>query len=262
MRTRFLAVMLSLLVFGALAPIPALAADNAPTASADIGIFSKYVWRGFELSHNSMVIQPAAGVSYMGFSLGFWGNLDTNLHNDLDSEPDRDEAKWNETDLTLAYDREIGPVSLGVGYIYYALDGVDDSREVYVSLGLATILSPTLTVYREIAHAPAWYISLGVSHSFALPYNISLDLGASAGYYLSDDDEFTEIEDPSERYRAWHDGLVSVGLTIPLGKYCSIAPMVAYTFPLSDKADDLIRAASISDKSSFFYGGVTVSFAF
>ncbi|MGW8325565.1 MAG: hypothetical protein ACWGNI_07635, partial [Desulfobacterales bacterium] len=145
-------------------------------------------------------------------------------------------------------------------------DGVDDSQEIYLSLGLDTLLSPSLTVYREVAHYQGWYISLGVSHSFELPKEITLDLGGSIGYYASDNDDFVEIDDngnaTTDKYNALHNGLVSVGLTIPVGKYFSVVPMIAYSFPLSNEADNLIKSTSFSDKSDFFYGGVTASLSF
>jgi len=151
------------------------AEDEAkPSASADIGIFSQYIWRGYELSKDSIVIQPSATVSYQDFSFNLWGNLDTDLYTDPNGE-----AQFDETDMTLSYDKSFGMVSLGVslgaGYIYYGLDGVDDSQEIYLSLGLDTLLSPTLTVYREIAHLPSWYLSMGISHSFELPKEMTLD---------------------------------------------------------------------------------------
>ena len=115
------------------------------------------------------MIQPSATVSYKDVSFNLWGNLDTDYYGDTT----RNEAQFNETDLTLSYDKSFGMVGLGVGYIYYGLDGVDDSQEVYLSLGLDTLLSPSLTVYREVAHYQAWYISLGISHSFELPKDIT-----------------------------------------------------------------------------------------
>ncbi|WP_028320179.1 TorF family putative porin [Desulfatiglans anilini] len=240
------------------AAVPTWAEEEpAPTASADVAFMSQYIWRGYELSKDSLVIQPSVTVGYMGFSLNLWGNIDTDVYGD-----DRNEAQWNETDLTFGYERTVGPVNLGAGYIYYALDGLDDSQELYASAGLDVFLSPTLTIYREIAHVPAWYLKLGISHSFELPRDISLDLGASAGYYFSDDDDFSEAGNPNEKYRSLHDGLVSVGLTIPLGDYFSCAPMIAYSFPLSSEADDLITDASYSQDSDFFFGGVTFSLAF
>lgn len=237
------------------------AEEEKPTASVDAGIFSKYMWRGYELSKGSIVIQPSATVGYKGFSFNMWGNLDMDVYGD-----DRDEAKWNETDLTIAYDTSFGPVGLGVGYIYYGLDGVDDSREFYVSTGLDVLLSPTLTVYREVAHIPSWYLNFGVSHSFELPKGMALDLAGSVGYYSSDDDDFVKVDSSfnptTDKYSSLHDGLISASLTVPFGKYCSMSPMIAYSFPLTDDSDNLITSASFSNDSAFLFGGVTLSISF
>ena len=238
------------------------AAEEAkPTASADVSVLSQYIWRGYELSKDSVVIQPSITVGYKDFNFNLWGNLDTDVYSDP-----RGQSQFNETDMTLSYGKTFGMVNVGVGYIYYGLDGVDDSQEIYLSLGLDTLLSPTLTVYREIAHLPSWYISLGISHSFELPKKITLDLAGSAGYYYSDDDDFVEVDDTltptTNKYRDFHNGLVSVGLTIPVAAYFTIKPMIAYSFPLSDNADNLIKSTSFSNKSDFVYGGVTASMSF
>ena len=258
--SKLLAVMLlgfSILTFSS---INLWAEDKAkPNASADIGVFSQYIWRGFELSYDSIVIQPSLTVGYKDVSFNLWGNLDT------DYFPD-DQAQFNETDMTLSYDKTLGIVSLGAGYIYYGLDAVDDSQEIYLSVGLDTLLSPSLTVYREIAHQPSWYISLGISHSFELPKNMTLDLAGSVGYYFSDDDDFVKVDDnlnpTTDKYRAFHNGLISAGLTIPFWEYFSVTPIIAYSFPLTDDADNLIKSTSFSDKSDFFYGGITARMSF
>ena len=237
----------------------AWAEEDKPNGSADIGILSKYVWRGYELSDDSIVIQPSATVSYKGFSFNLWGNLDT----DTDGE---DESDFNETDWTLSYDTSIGPVDLGVGYIYYSLDYGDDAEEFYISAGLGLPLSPTLTIYREVADLQGWYMNLGISHSFDLPRRITLDLAGSLGYYRSEDDGFVEVDSDfnptTKKYRNLHDGLISVGLTIPWGEFITFSPSVAYSFPLSSEADDLITAGSLSNDSDFLYGGVTLSVSF
>lgn len=226
-----------------------------PTAGIDIGGFSKYVWRGLELSKDSMVIQPSATIGYKGVSVNVWGNLDTD-------NAAYDGSKYTETDLTLSYSKTLGMAKLTGGYLYYGLDAITDSQEVFGSVTLNTILSPTLSVYREIAHLPAWYVSLGVSHSQELVDKITLDLAASAGYYYSDDTSFAEANNPGEKYQQLHNGLVSVGFTIPFAEYFSVKPTLAYSFPLSDKAKEYIKSVSLSDESSFLYGGVTVSMAF
>jgi len=250
---------------------PAAAEASKPTAGVDLGVFSQYIWRGLELSHNSVVIQPSVTLGYEGFSLNVWGNMDTDLRV---RNSDAHTSKYTETDTTLSYAKSLGPVKLTGGYIYYALGGTPpagssdvnasslDSQEVFVSATFDTILNPTLSVYREIAHSSAWYVNFGISHSQPIYEKITLDLGASAGYYYSDTDNMVEVNDPGSRYREFHNGLVSAGLTIPFGEYFSAKPMIAYSFPLSGNAEDYIAAASISDNSSFFYGGITLSMAF
>jgi len=239
-----------------------MAEEDKPTASADIGVFDKYVWRGYELSDDSVVIQPSTTISYKDFSFNLWGNLDTRTDDTTHSN------QFNEIDMTLSYDKELGPVCLGAGYIYYGLDGLNDTEEIYLSMGIDTILSPTLTVYREIAHAPAWYFSFGLSHSFELPKDITLDLAGSVGYSYSDDaDDLAEYNSQlvatNDPYRSFHDGLVSIGLTIPVTEYITISPGVSYSFPLTDDADNHISATNAySNDSDYVYGGATVSIAF
>jgi hypothetical protein len=238
-----------------------MAEEDKPTASADVGVFDKYVWRGYELSDDSVVIQPSTTISYKDFSFNLWGNLDT----EVDGE---DEGQFNETDMTLSYEKSFGPACLGLGYIYYGLDGIDDSQEVFLSIGLDALLSPTLTVYREIAHIPSWYLSFAVSHSFELPNDITLDLAGLVGYYYADNaDDFAEYNSQlaasNDPYRSFHDGLVSIGLTIPLTEYITISPGVSYSFPLTSDADNHIAAVNAySDDSDYFFGGATMSIAF
>ena len=246
-----------------LGSINAWATEEAgPSASADIAVLSKYVWRGFELSKNSIVIQPSTTLSYKGFSFNLWGNLDTDVYG---SDPS--EGQFNETDMTLSYDKSFGIVNVGLGYIYYGLDGVDDSQELYLSLGLDTLLSPSLTIYREIAHLPSWYVSFGISHSIELPKDISLDISGTVGYYYSDDEDFVEIDSnlnpTTDKYKSLHDGLISVGLTIPFAKYFTAVPMIAYSFPLTTESDDLIAYTNaFSNDSEYFFGGITLNMSF
>ncbi len=239
---------------------PAAADASKPTAGVDLGVFSQYIWRGLEQSYNSVVIQPSVTLGYQGFSFNVWGNMDTDLHT---RGSDETKSKYTETDFTLSYAKTLGMFKLSGGYIYYALAlASQDSQEVFASVGLDTILSPTLTVYREVAHSPAWYLNFGISHSQPIYEKITLDLAASAGYYYSDTDNMLEANGSGDKYREFHNGLASVGLTIPFGEYFSVKPMVAYSFPLSGNAENYIAATSISDNSSFFYGGVTLSMAF
>jgi len=226
----------------------ALAEEAAPSADASVSLLSKYVWRGFEFSDDSIVIQPSLTVSYMGFGANLWANLDTELYGTTN--------KWNETDMTLSYDGAVDKLGYGVGYIYYALDSASDTQEIYGTLSYDTLLSPTLALYYDIDEFSGdMYLNLGIGHSFALSDAMSLDLGFSAGYAIPDDGD-----------SAFQDGLLSASLSIPVGQYVTISPELYYSFPLSDDAKDAFTEWSKdmggSGDDSYVYGGVSLSFAF
>lgn len=226
------------------AALPAAQAEDAPSAEAAVGLYSKYVWRGFELSQDSLVIQPSVSVSYKGFGVGLWGNLDTNQAG-MASES----FNWNETDLTLSYDGSFDKVGYSIGYIYYDVDSAEDTQELYASISLDVLLAPTLTLYKDIANFPGWYASLGIGYSVPLNDKTALDLGAQIGYANDD-----------ANYNALHDGLLSASITFPVNDMISITPEIYYSFPLSDDAEIALTNADGDD--SFIYGGIAVSFAF
>jgi len=236
--------------------------EDRPTASADVAFLSQYIWRGYALSKDSLVVQPSLTAAYKGFSLNVWGNLDTDCY----LGPYEGDSKWNETDLTFGYEHSFGILGVGAGFVYYALDGADDWKELYLSLGLDTLLGPTLAVYREVSKNQGWYVLLGVSHSFELPRDMTLDLAGSVSYWGSDNDNMLErnsdMSTNSKRFSGLHDGLVSVGLTIPFWKYFTVVPSISYAFPLSHGADNEMQYLSWGGNAAHVFGGVTLSVAF
>lgn len=242
---------------------PAVGAEEAekPSGSMSVAMLSKYVWRGYELSKDSIVVQPSITASYMGFGINLWGNLDTDQDMDLFGE---EGANWNETDLTLSYGGKAGMVTYGGGYIYYGLEGIDDTQELYGSVGLDTLLAPTLTVYRDIDAFPGWYTTLGVSHSFQVTESMSLALAGQVSYLSADDAEtLADPDDPNSEYSDFHDGKLSATLNIPITEEISVAPTVSYSFALSDAASDIIKAGSAGgDDDNFIFGGVALNMAF
>jgi hypothetical protein len=211
-----------------------------------------------------MVIQPSATVSYSGFLANLWGNLDTDPYFQM---PDESGGTWNETDFTLAYGRGFGAWSLQGGYIYYALDGVDDSQEFYLNIGFDVLLAPSVTVYKDFDSYEHWYILLGLSHVFELSETVSLELSASGSYLLSEDEQaYPEIDSSgmatTDEFSNFHDGVISASLPIAVG-VITITPTVSYVFPLSDEASDEMQWRSLDgDTDSFVYGGVMVRLAF
>jgi uncharacterized protein (TIGR02001 family) len=227
------------------AGIPAaMAEEEAPSADASIAFLSKYVWRGYELSDDSLVIQPSLTASYKGFSANLWANLDTDYY-------ETGHHNWNETDFTLSYDSAYEKLGYGVGWIYYALeDGYDDTQEFYGTLSYDILLSPSLTIYYDTDdYAGAWYVNLGFGHSFMIAEKYSMDLGLSFGYTDNSD------------WSGFSDGLLSASMSFPIGKYLAITPEIYWSFALSDDASDAFKEGPSGD-DNFVYGGVSASFAF
>jgi hypothetical protein len=265
MKKRTAGIFLATASLLAITTCSALAADK-PTADLSMDALSKYVWRGFELSQDSMVLQPSMTIGYKGFSANLWGSLDT------DSSTENTNS-WTETDMTLAYDWSMGTVDLSGGYIYYGLEG-NDSQEIYLSAALNTVLTPTLSIYRDYDSFPGWYITLGVSHSVPIKDNIALDLGAQIGYLSADDaSTYGEVingaQSTTEAYSDFHDGLLTASVTFPLNDYISVTPEINYSFPLTSDASDLIEVTSLdfngtmgSGNDNFLYGGINIDLTF
>jgi hypothetical protein len=269
----------------------AVPAEDKPTGDFTIAAMSQYLWRGYELSRNSVAIQPSVTVAYKGFSANLWGNLDTRPYFQGAADPNY-AGTWNETDFTLSYSRTLGMLNVGGGYIYYALGALNkdgpkraDAQELFVTASVNTLLSPAMTVYKEIGSYQNWYFLLGVSHLFELNQRFSLKLEATASYLLSayaDAARFNagagyggyprfdgNAVATDEKFSNFHDGKVTLSLPVKLTSHLSLTPSLSWIFPLSDdarnemKGQGLKGAASPADRdSSFLVGGLTASFSF
>lgn len=265
--------------------------EEKPTGDFTVSAMSQYIWRGYELSRNSIVVQPSATIGYKGFSANVWGNLDTRPYFAGTGDINYPSA-WNETDLTLSYTKNLGLFNLGAGYIYYALGSLNkdapdraDVQEIFATVSLNTILSPTLTAYKEIDHYRNWYFLLGISHAFEFNKMVSLKLAASASYLLSTYADATlfnagagyggypkfdsNSQATDDKFSNFHDGSVTVSLPIKATGYITITPTISYVFPLSDDAKYEMKGAGMkgtataADRdSSFIYGGLAASFSF
>lgn len=250
-KTTIIAATATALFLGGTA-LTASAEMEAPSADLSVSLLSKYVWRGYELSKDSIVIQPSMTVGYKGFGFNLWGNLDTDQDEGLFGT---DGGNWNETDMTLSYDGSAGMVGYSLGYIYYGLDGAVDTQEIYAGVSLDTIAAPSLTIYRDFDEYEGWYVNLAVGHSFPITDAISLDVGGHVSYLAADDAAtLADPNDPTSEYSDFHDGQISISATIPLTELISVTPELYYSFPLGSDADEII--------DDHIYGGITLSMAF
>jgi len=253
-------------------PAAPAAVEEKPTADFTVSALSAYIWRGQQQTKDSIVIQPSSTVGYKVCTANLWGNLDTNPYSTTDASYS---STWTETDLTLSYSKAFGPVTAGLGYIYYSLNAPNagaadplDSQELFISLAGNVLLTPTLTVYKEIDHYHQWYFLFGVSHTFELTKMIGLKLAGSVSYLLSDDaSTYPKYDDnalpTTDKFSNFHDGVISATFPLTPYKYVTIAPKVSWVFPLSDDAKNEMKGRSKNGQDeNYFYGGINVSFAF
>lgn len=221
------------------AALPAAAEDGGATGTLAFGGFNRYIFRGYRLGGAGLVLQPSLSAAYKGFSLTFWGNIDTNEQSTPNFVPDRPGKKsFNETDITLSYVRAVGKFNLTAGLIYYGTKYTAETEELFVGAGLSVPGNPTLTVYQDIDAYPGTYFLFTAAQSFPLAGKLSLDLGGSAACMLGEGG-YWKTYDPTteayvgEKYRALHDGMVKAGLSYPLGGGAGLQVLAQYWFPLS-----------------------------
>jgi len=188
------------------------------------------------------VLEPSLSVSMRGFTATFWGNIDMKEGATPSFVPDRPGRKsFDETDLTLSYARQYGRIGLTGGFIYYGTKFTPETQEIYVGAGLDVPGKPTLTIYRDIDAYPGTYILLSLSQAVALKRGVTLDLGASAAYFIGSSDYWrTYLASAGgyvgEKYRALHDGMVRAALTIALARGLGLQAGTQFYFPLSSAA--------------------------
>jgi hypothetical protein len=275
----FMAMMLiSGLGIGIPSVTPALAEEEKPTASLGVDIFSQYVWRGFALSRDSAVFQPSLTVGYKGFAVNVWGNFDTHENNPF--IPPSDSAKWNETDFTASYSRDlysgtaIKTVSGTIGVIYYALDRINspqgDSFEIFYGLSAdVNWFTFAITANQEVFHYPGWWLNLGISRVFELPYkiqnnsNLSVEVGHNFLFLFSRDQvAYPDLSTTNQAFNGPLTGQFYATLNIPVHKYVTISPKIGFWYAAGGNSTSLLAAGSWDSQQNHVYGGVNATFAF
>ncbi len=211
----------------------------ALTGSVSTAVLNRYIFRGYRIGESGLVIQPSVSASFKGFTATYWGNYDTHQTNTTSATfASEGQGGYNETDLTLSYTYTINKLSLTGGYIHYELRYAKSTGEFFTTIAYDMLTKPTLSVYQDVSAYPGTYLNLSFAHSFNLPKDITLDLGASFGYEAGQG-RYWETYQPStadysgSKYKGFHDGMVKAGFTIPVTKAFLVQPVYQYWFPLS-----------------------------
>lgn len=193
------------------------------SGDAYVGVFDKYLWRGFNLSGSHPVAQGGMDLSVKGLTLSYWTNVQ------LSGAEGYASGEGNETDFTVNYAIPLGEVAtLNLGNIYYMLDGYLDTNELYLGATLNTLLSPTVKAYYDYDEfEDDRFYTLGISHAFDLG-KATLNLGALASY-----------ADNDTAHQLWNAELTA-GLDIPVAEQILIKPTFIYSTPTGDIAKDVL----------------------
>lgn len=235
----------------------AYAEGPAVAGSASVDVMSNYIWRGQKLS-NSWVLQPSVGITYGPVGASIWGNYDSDRVETGSSGSGHGE--FNEVDFTLTYTRQVGAFTVGGGYIYYAFDGANDTQEVYLTATYNVLLSPTLTVYYDYDEGNGAFIIAGLSHTFGLPKDMAVKVGATASYNI--ENGIMGFDRKGGKFTNFYNGELTSSLSIPITKNISVSPKIAYSFPLSNDAKAAISSISDDGKKSVLYGGLNLTLSF
>jgi hypothetical protein len=209
---------------------------------AYVGVFDKYLWRGFDLSNGKPVVQGGADLSAGNFTLSYWSNWQLKGDNS---------GEVTETDIVLDYSFDVGEMlSVSVGDIWYSLEAAEDTNELYLSATVNTLLSPTFGIYWDwdAAKEEGLFFTADISHSFDLTEVLSLSLGALVSYNLHSDYAF--IND----YAGWHNYELSAGLDYALTDQLTVSPSFAFSSGLSSAAQEVIDSEMLA--------GVNLTFTF
>jgi uncharacterized protein (TIGR02001 family) len=237
--------------------LPALAEETSPhTLTANVGLYSQYVFRGLAQTNEDPAIQGGLDYSHAsGLYVGAWGSnvswlSDANAYSGGGSL---------ELDIYGGYRGALGPVSYDVGYLYYWYPGdvaagfaEADTKEVYAALGwkwFTAKYSYSLGDTFGVREADGtYYLDLAVNVPIG---ETGLTLGAHYGMqkYSGTDPALPAGVDNDDRY-SYDDWKLSV--TYDLGKLGSKLTGTTLGFAYTDTQDaDPLGYGSTAEGGSF-----------
>lgn len=222
----------------------------------DSAYVSKYVWRGIQQTTDG-AYQPAITFSGgNGLSYNAWAsvNLSGNSVNT---------GKLNEVDHTLNYAYTANKYGMNSGLIYYVFPNTTypSTAEVYTSVSLGGLLSPTVAVNYDFGKANGAYFSLSGGYNYNLPWAMksatTLALSAKVGYATAGYNDFWFY---GTNKSAFTDLLLTASVPFTVGKGISIVPSVNYASVIDTQLRDAVSTNGLDADN--FYGSLAMSYSF
>lgn len=189
--------------------------------TANAGVASEYVFRGFSQSAENPALFAGVDLTYKWFYVGAWGST---IDFGKDGNVPTFDVAHTEIDYYAGIKPVLGPLTLDIGVIYYsyprARDGEQFSnRELdYVEIKLGASGSPWkdatagLTVFYSPEYTndtgAVWTVEGTLAQSFAAIHGVTPSISGTLGYQAGDDLRFVAlIGNGSDDYLYWNVGL-------------------------------------------------------
>lgn len=208
--------------------------DSNLSLNLSTDLNSDYMWRGLNL-YDGMSVQPSADANY---DLGAMGNIGVNVWAHLSAEGGNSAAeKFTEIDYTAHWDIAFNDFSLSLGHLWYTYprssDNIEDSKEVYFSIGHNCELNPYISVFHDYDEYDNQYYEFGLSHTFetnslgqgfnTTPY-AAIGYATNADKVYNDDSGFTHVA-------------IGTSFDFQTGDL-TVSPNINYNFEIDDNTDN------------------------
>lgn len=173
--------------------VPAAAQEPAEPVvrwGAELDTSSRYIWHGLPFS-TGVVVWPSAWVSTKGVTLTLWTNFDHRYVNTTPFNPQRlPGPTFNEYDISLAYEREVGHLTLTgtfSRYVYLEAKGVIPQSTSEVIARVAYAAGPgkmfTTHSFDVDKHRGAYYLETGYALERELHTKSTLKVDGSITFW-------------------------------------------------------------------------------
>jgi len=245
------------------------------TFAATLDYYSAYVWRGI-ICNDRPVWQPGATISY---SAGDYGTLSANVWQNWNAS-DRNghvhAGGLDESDYTLSYTKDVGPVSLEAGHIWYTFpcpngsyqgssEYAHSTEEFYAGAALNnSYVTPYIRSYADYNIVKGFYNQVGLRKSVTLTDRLTLNGDANLG--LVDKNYVDQYDsDGHTMTPGWWDGNLSAGLMYALTDHVSVGAKLAWMSLLNGEARDKVNDGSTNTnfgKTDTLWGGLNLAASF
>lgn len=244
-------------------PVQEKAAEPAVTWGAELDTSSRYIWHGIPYS-TSAVIWPSAWVSTKGFTVTLWSNFDPDYVHDKVTRAgalleDLDGPLFNEYDLTAAYERTFGKLTLTGTFSRYTYREPKDldippgstseviGRAAYVAGPGELFMTHSVDVE---AHRGAYFVETGYGVERELRPKTTLRVDGSIAFWS----KFVKIYNLGD-YGSMGPATVNVAVVQQLTPLVSVRPHVPFMRLLNENARRELGTPGVS-------GGVALTIGY